>query len=176
MLIDFIKRFFVDPLYAGGLLVFIGVFSLCFAFIAQYGFNLQPCILCIYQRWPYAAVILLGLVALYFRHSRPKVSALFIFFGALSFFTGMSIAGFHFGVEQKWWTGTESCGIPDMIANSSIEDLEAIINAAPAVRCDEVAWTLFGLSMTAYNLILSLGYGVYATLASIFITRKENGA
>ena len=175
MLTEFIGRFFTKPVYAGGLLVLIGVFSLAFAFIAQYGFNLQPCILCIYQRWPYAAVILLGVLALCFAKTRPRVAALFIFLGGISFLIGMGIAGFHIGVEQKWWEGTSSCGIPDFIANASLDDLEAIINAAPAVRCDEIAWSLFGLSMTAYNFILSFGYGIYAVLAATFITRKENG-
>ncbi len=165
---------FKNPLVVGGMLMAIGVFSLGFAFTAQYGFNLHPCVLCIYQRWPYGIVIALGALAVFMGRKNPKMAALFIFMGAVAFLVGGGIAGFHVGVEQKWWKGTESCGVPDFILNGSVEDWQAMIMNAPAVRCDEIPWSFLGLSMAAYNFVLSLFYALYAGTAAILITRKAN--
>lgn len=175
MIRDLTENLFKNPVWAGIAVVAIGVFSLGFALVSQYGFGLYPCVLCIYQRWPYGIVIVLGLIAAFWGRGRPKAAALILFLAGLVFWTGAGIALFHVGVEQKWWQGTSSCGIPDSITNASVEELYARIMANPVTRCDEIAWSLFGLSMAAYNFMLSLVYGAYAVFAAIFITRRANG-
>lgn len=176
MLQKFISSFFRIPSAAGIALIGISVFSLGFALISQYVFGLQPCELCIYQRWPYVIVGVIGLFILLFLRHRPKLAALLMAVAAVTFFTNMGIAIFHVGVEQKWWAGLKTCSQPDFMGkNLSVEELEALILAAPVVPCDEIAWTLFGLSMASYNVMLSFAYGVYSLLAGIFITRKSNG-
>ena len=65
------------------------------------------------------------------------------------------IAGYHVGVEQGWWTGTAECTGPAGEAKT-LEELKAQIMATPVTRCDEVAFSLFGISMAGYNLLFCL--------------------
>lgn len=124
------------------------------AFLAQYGFDLQPCILCIYQRWPYGVALAISLLALLLAERRAPLTVL-LGLCALAFMVNAGIAGYHVGIEQHWWTGTEACtGATGEAA--SVQELLAQIQAAPLVRCDEVAWSLFGISMAGYNLLASL--------------------
>ena len=128
--------------------------ALAAAFLAQYGFDLQPCILCIYQRWPYAVALGVSLLALLLAGRRAPLTAL-LGLCALAFMVNAGIAGSHVGIEQHWWAGTEACTGPSGEA-ASVQELLAQIQAAPVVRCDEVAWSLFGISMAGYNLLASL--------------------
>jgi len=177
MLRRLIELFFTSPIYAGFMLMFIGVFSLSFALISQYGFGYAPCELCIYQRWPYGIVIALGLLAVLTGCKRPKFAAMLMALAGFVFLVGMAIAFYHSGVEQKWWAGMASCTTANFIGqNLSLDELEALIMAAPVVSCGDIAWTLFGLSMAVYNTFLSLLYAGYGFLAAIFITRRVNHA
>ena len=62
---------------------------------------------------------------------------------------------YHTGVERGWFEGPTSCTSGD-ISNLSSEELMQQILSAPLVRCDEVAWSLAGLPMASWNMILSL--------------------
>ena len=118
------------------------------AFAFQYIGGLEPCVLCIWQRYPYGAVIVLGLLgAGLARGAAPPPGALTAVMGlaALALFTDAAIAGFHVGVEQKWWQGTQAC--VGVTGADSIEALRAQLLAQKVVRCDEVAWSLGGISM-----------------------------
>jgi disulfide bond formation protein DsbB len=77
---------------------------------------------------------------------------------------GGGIAAFHVGVEQHWWTGTPGCGVP--ATSNSIEEMRAQIMAAPVVRCDQVAWSLFGISMAGYNILISLVLAAVALISA----------
>ena len=81
-----------------------------------------------------------------------------------------ALAGYHVGVEQKWWEGPASCSAA-VAAGTSFEDLKAQLLAAPIVRCDEVPWSLFGISMAGYNVLLSAGFAVVTALALTQPTR-----
>lgn len=139
------------------------------AFAFQLIGGLQPCELCLWQRYPYAVAI--GLTGLGIGLARAGVSrrvlALLLLLCALTFLTGAGIALFHVGVEQKWWQGTSAC-VAQISGVTTMEDFRQRLLAAPVVRCDEVAWSLFGLSMAGYNMLLSLALG----LASLIATRR----
>ena len=133
--------------------------ALATALTAQYWGGLHPCILCLYQRWPYGVAIALAVVALALgRSMRGWVVGL----AGVAFLVGAGIAAFHVGVEQGWWQGTAQCG--DAGTPNSIEALRAQIMAAPVVRCTDIAWQLGGISMAGFNLIASL------VLAAITLT------
>ncbi len=42
---------------------------------------------------------------------------------------------------------------------TSVEALRQQIMSSLVVRCDEVAWSLFGISMAGYNFLISLVFG-----------------
>ena len=125
--------------------------ALASVFIGQYGFGLHPCHLCVYQRWPFAVLIVLGLLGYFNKYFQIPVIVL----SALTFLTNAGIALYHSGVERKWWAGLEGCSTPDM--SGSIEDLMKRIQETAVTRCDEIAWQMFGLSLANYNVILCAG-------------------
>ena len=125
----------------------------------QYIGGLHPCALCIYQRIPYGVTIALGLVALVGAgrlggRGTAAVAAVTAL-AALTFAAGAGVAAFHVGVEQGWWHGLSTCSTT-LEPGLSFEEFKARIMKAPTARCDEVAWSLFGVSMAGYNFLLSL--------------------
>jgi disulfide bond formation protein DsbB len=130
------------------------------AFAFQYLGGLAPCQLCLWQRWPHAAAIGVMILALFL----PGRALPFL--GMLAALTTAGIGMFHVGVEYQWWEGLASCS-GNSIAGLSVNDLlnPDVAIAAP-IRCDAVAWSLFGISMAGWNVILSLGLaGVWAIAA-----------
>lgn len=128
----------------GSLMMLLGAFGF------EYLGNMPPCKLCIWQRWPHALAVAAGLLAFVMRGRLwPLVGML----GALA----TSLLGFyHTGVERKWWEGPASC-TSSGTGGMSAEDLLEQIMAAPLVRCDEVPWEMFSLSMATWNGLASLG-------------------
>ena len=125
------------------------------ALISQYGFGLYPCEMCMWQRWPHLAAILLSLIALLFR---PKSwAAPLVIAAAMAILVSGLIGGFHAGVEYGWWEGLTSCST-NLPAGGDI--LESIMNA-PLVRCDVAPWTLFGISLAGFNFLLSVGGAIF---------------
>ena len=141
------------------------------AFISQYGFGLKPCILCLYQRGPYALNITLGLLAFLATFRYPRLATLLIYLAALSFLTGAVIAGSHVGVEQGWWKGLSSCGGDIVPQNVSIEEMRQSLTHQKIVRCDKPAWLLFGISMAGYNFAISLAL----TFGVVYLLGRKHG-
>lgn len=112
-------------------------------------FGYAPCHLCLLQRWPHAAAVLIGLVAL---ASGLRVMA---WLGALAALTTAGLGLYHTGVERQWWEGPTTC-TSGSIDGVDPTDLLNQILAAPIVRCDEVAWQMLGLSMASWNMLASL--------------------
>jgi len=121
------------------------------AFGFQYIGDMAPCKLCIWQRWPHGLAFAVGLLA-FFMPNRwlYMLGALIVLFGA-------GVAFYHTGVEQQWWQGPTTC-TSQGIGGLSAEDLMNQIMTAPLVRCDEIPWSMFGLSMAAWNGVASLGF------------------
>lgn len=120
------------------------------AFAFQYIGGLAPCQLCLWQRWPHAAAVLIGGPALLWG---GRVLPLL---GGAAALTTAGIALFHTGVEQKWWEGLPSCTAGSVDGLSGADLLNTAIVVAPVVRCDAVAWAMAGLSMASWNGIISV--------------------
>ena len=131
------------------------------AFAFQYLGGLAPCHLCLLQRWPHGVAVA---AALAFLAVPKRILALL---GALAVAVGAGIALYHVGVEQAWWPGPASCVAPAPGTMSAGELMDQIL-ATPVVLCDQIAWSLWGLSMAGWNALLSLGLallwlGAYAS-------------
>lgn len=116
-----------------------------------YAFQLlgyAPCKMCLWQRWPHAAAIVIG-VAFYAFGTR-----VLLWVGAIAAAITAGIGFFHAGVEQGWWEGPNSCTSTSIADLTPDELFEQIMNA-PLVRCDEIVWALAGISMAGWNGILS---------------------
>lgn len=117
----------------------------------QYLGDLAPCKMCIWQRYPHGAAVLIGALAL----SAPHVRLLPAL-GALAALITAGIGVFHAGVERKWWEGPSSCTSGD-IGGLSTQELMDQIMSAPLVRCDDIPWEMLGLSMAGWNAVISAG-------------------
>ncbi|KGJ06540.1 Disulfide bond formation protein DsbB [Paracoccus halophilus] len=112
-----------------------------------------PCELCILQRWPHLVAAATGLL-IWFIGWRRGLALL----GLAAALVAMALAIYHSGVELKLWAGPQHCsGGVSGLARMSPQDLMAALESAPVVRCDEVAWSLFGISMAGWNAIFSAG-------------------
>ncbi len=149
----------------------VSVGALATAYIAQYGFGMQPCILCLYQRVPYAVTGLLAVLALGMPaggHARAIMTVLC----AVVFLVGSGIAFYHFGVEQHWWASAASCGGTPM-GKITLEQLRQQLQVRQPKACDQVDWTLFGISMAGYNVVVSLALSVASFAGSVAIRRRS---
>ena len=115
----------------------------------QYLGELPPCKLCYWQRYPHVAAIVIGLIAL----ARPE--RLWPALGALAALATAGVGLFHTGVERGWWEGPTTCSSQPIGGLSTDQLMDQIMNA-PLIRCDEVAWSLAGLSMASWNALISL--------------------
>jgi len=116
------------------------------AYIGQYAFGLYPCEMCWWQRYPHFAALALALAAFVVPPRR-----LWLALAGLAIFTSGLIGAFHAGVEYGWWEGLTACSRPAMPGG---DPLEAVLNA-PLVRCDDVQWSLFGISLAGWNFLCS---------------------
>ena len=133
------------------------------AYLSQYGFDLYPCEMCWWQRYPHFAAVSFALLSFLVAPKR-----LWIVLAAGALLTSGLIGLFHAGVEYGWWKGITSCAaIPQTGEGQSA--LDAIMNA-PVVRCDEAPWTLLGISLAGFNFLISS-----ATSLLIFNLLRKDG-
>jgi disulfide bond formation protein DsbB len=140
------------------------------ALIGQYGFDLYPCELCIYQRYPYAALVLLGVAAFFIR--KPSWLKPMAWLGALLFAVDAGIAFYHSGVELGWFKGLSGCS-NDPSQDMTLEEMRAAIMNAPLVTCDQAMIEVLGLSMAAWNGIAAAVMALSMVVILIKINRKS---
>jgi len=122
-----------------------------------------PCKLCIWQRWPHGAAVVIGALALVL----PRV--ILPLLGAAAAAVTGGIGVYHSGVERGWWEGPTTCTSSDIGGLSSAELMDQILTA-PLVRCDEIAWQMLGVTMPNLNALLSFAL-VLVWLAAAKATR-----
>lgn len=134
-----------------GMIAGAGSAALLIAALTFQQLGYAPCELCILQRWPHLAAAIAGLLIAVLGWSRWLA-----LFGLLAVLTACGIAIFHAGVELRMWQGPQQCsGGVAGLASMSTQDLMTALQNAPVVRCDQVAWSLFGISMAGWNAICS---------------------
>jgi disulfide bond formation protein DsbB len=150
--------------HAALLVLAVSAAVLVTVFAMQYLGDLAPCPLCINQRWPYGVAVVLSAMAL-----APGATAggrrLLIALCAVAFVIGDGYAIYHAGVEQGWFAGPTACsGAP--APAGTIEALRQQLMATPVVRCDEIPWSLFGISLAGFNVFASAGLVVFCIAAA----------
>ncbi len=158
------------PRLVPSLIAGISLSALAIAYASQVWGGLQPCVLCIYQRYAFGAAFVLGLLGIALG-GNPATRRALVILGGFAFLAGASIAGFHVGVEQQWWRGTAECSAPVFDPNLSIEDLRKQLLETKFVACDQIPWSLFGISIAGYNLLVSLGLA----LACLWAAARMSG-
>lgn len=147
------------------LLASVGSAAVLLGAIGFQALGVAPCDLCIVQRWPHLAAAVLGALILIFR--LPMTLALL---GALSTAATGAVAIYHSGVERGIFEGPDSC-TSGGVAELSADDLLAQITSAPLVRCDEIAWQMFGVTMPNLNALASIMF--VALWVAAFVTSRR---
>jgi len=148
--------------WAAPTMLLFGGATLAAAYIAEYGFGLQPCILCLYQRVPFMALIALALAGLLLARG-GRAARILLGIGSAVMVGSAALAAYHVGVEQGWWPGPAMCGTAS-INFSDLEAYRASIMNSGIVRCDEIAFSFLGISMAGYNALMSIAAAVLLAL------------
>ena len=132
------------------------------AYAFQFWGGLFPCEMCWWQRYGHFAALALAVLSLLVPTSRLPVMLAGVALGVAGL-----IGGYHAGVEYHWWEGFTAC--TSAVKFGSGDPLAAIM-AAPNIRCDEVQWQLFGISLAGYNFLVSGA----AALAVLVLAGRSN--
>ncbi len=148
---------FLKTLSSQNLLRLLTILSLCVlgaAYVLKHFYDVQPCQMCLYEQKVFMGTAGVALASLLFLSPRWQYYAIlllgFIFFG------GACLAAYHVAIQHHWVSLPAFCSTHDFSAFTSLEALKEEMLSTPFVRCDQVTWSLFGLSLAAYNAILSL--------------------
>lgn len=139
------------------------------ALVAQYGFDLHPCELCIAQRVPYALVVVVAMGAWGVKPStaiQKKLAWLCIGLLLVDF----GIAFYHSGVELHWFPGPSGCTNNDK-AGATIEEMREALRHAQLVPCDQPMAYVLGLSMASWNALAAMASAVVVALLPRKIAR-----
>ena len=133
------------------LIFLISVIALVSAFFIEYVLGHQPCNLCILERIPYLLAIIIILLNFKFSHYEK----FFILLLSIIFLTGAIISLYHLGIEQGFIQESLVC---DLKSGSNLLSKEEILKQLQekSVSCKDVTFKIFGLSLTSYNILISL--------------------
>ena len=133
------------------LIFLISVIALVSAFFIEYVLGHQPCNLCILERIPYLLAIIIILLNFKFSHYEK----FFIFLLSIIFLAGAIISLYHLGIEQGFIKESLVC---DLKSGSNLLSKEEILKQLQEknVSCKDVTFKIFGLSLTSYNILISL--------------------
>ena len=134
------------------------------AYVSQYGFGLFPCEMCWWQRYPHFAALALALIGFALPRARWPIALAAIAIG-ISGLIGL----FHAGVEYKWWQGFTTC--TSLVKLDGGNPLDAIMNKAPLISCDQPQWTMLGVSLAGFNFLFSVS-GAALVLALLARSRR----
>jgi len=140
------------------------------ALLSQYVGGLQPCELCLYERWPYYVILIVMLLATASGASFVVRAALVL--SVLIFLGSSALAAYHVGVEQHWVEGPTAC-TGDLGQASSPDALMAALQGRQPVLCNVVQWSFHGISLAGLNVAVSLALAAFSFWA---LTRRQAGS
>ena len=139
-----------NKILLNGILVF-SILSLSIAYFIQYVLGHQPCNLCIIERIPYiAAIILISLIFIFNKYQKIFSSLILIFF-----VFGAVVSFYHFGIEQGFFSESLICEL----SNNNTLNKEELLNQLKKeeiVSCKDVTFRFLGLSLATINTIISI--------------------
>ena len=129
----------------------LSILALASAFFIEYILGHQPCNLCIFERIPY----LLAIIIILFNFKLNKFEKFFILLLTIVFLVGAILSIYHLGIEQGFIQESLVC---DLKSGSNLWSKEEILRQLQEknVSCKDVTFKIFGLSLTSYNILISL--------------------
>jgi len=133
------------------LILLISTVALISAFFIEYILGHQPCNLCILERIPYFLAIIVVLL----NYKFIQFEKFFILLHIIIFFAGTILSLYHLGIEQGFIEESLVC---DLKSGSNLLSKEEILKQLQekSISCKDVTFKIFGLSLTSYNILISL--------------------
>ena len=145
-------------------ILIISILALISAYFIEYFLGYQPCNLCLLERIPYALSIIVILANLTIKFNDNYVLLVLI----VIFILSALLSIYHFGIEQGLIEESFVCSTkdnPNLNKEQLLQELQKM-----NISCKNVAFTIFGLSLTTYNILLSVI--ISATLIKIYAKQK----
>ena len=163
---NFLKNIFTK-ISVHFVLLIASLFALLLAYISQYVFGLQPCILCHYQRIIFWLTTVNSLIFLYIKPFKTQIIGQIL--AIILVVANLGVAGFHSGVERKiFFLGSCSAQNTELEEITDPNLLLSALQQTNAVRCDQPQFKFLGLSMADYNVFYCL-FLLFCNVLSILI-------
>jgi disulfide bond formation protein DsbB len=139
-------------------------FALAFAYISQYVFDFKPCVLCLYQRAPFFIILLISLLALFFKNNKIKQAV--IVSCSLLLLANAAIALYQSGIEKKIFKTPVSCSSQNLEEIDNVDKLRIALTEEKLTACDKPEFFFLGLTMANWNIF-------YCALLAIIIWKNR---
>ena len=145
----------------------VSILALASAFFIEYILGHQPCNLCIFERIPYLLAIIIILLNFKFN----QFEQFFILLLIIVFLFGAILSLYHLGIEQGFIQESLVC---DLKSGSNLLSKEEILKQLQKknVSCKDVTFKIFGLSLTSYNILISLLFSI--SVGKIYFNYEKN--
>ena len=149
------------------LIFIISILALASAFFIEHALGYQPCNLCILERIPYLMAIIIIILNYKFVHFEKY----FIFFLFIIFLAATILSLYHLGIEQGFIKESLVC---DLKKGSDLLSKEDILKQLQEknISCKDVTFKIMGLSLTSYNIFISLLISISA--GKIYLNYEKN--
>ena len=133
------------------LIFLVSIIALVSAFFIEYVLGHQPCNLCVLERIPY----LLAIIVVLLNYKFIQFEKFFILLLTIIFLAGTALSLYHLGIEQGFIEESLVC---DLKSGSNLLSKEEILKQLQekSISCKDVTFKIFGLSLTSYNILISL--------------------
>ncbi len=129
----------------------ISSISIIFAYFVEYILGHQPCNLCLIERIPY--VLSIALIILNYKFKKKEKTIILILI--ITFVFSFMISFYHFGIENGFFEESAVCGLKNAVEIISKEEILKQLQEK-TVSCKDVTFRIFGFSLTAFNMLISL--------------------
>lgn len=145
----------------------VSLFALISAYFIEYVLGHQPCNLCLIERIPYIGALIIIIINYKINHLEKYLILLLVFI----FLAGTLISLYHLGIEQGFIKESFVC---DLKNSSKILSKEEILQQLQKkmVSCKDVTFKIFGLSLTSYNILISLLFSI--SVGKIYFNYDKN--
>lgn len=147
--------------------------AIVIVFIAEYILALPPCNLCLYQRFPYYALIFITILMILLQATAPNIYKLYVLAVLLITFASTALAVFHLSVENGWIVYKSSCAA-NLASANAIELLQENIKYVEIRSCHIPKLKFLGISVAGWNSLYSLFLVMVSTRLLVKITNIRN--
>lgn len=142
------------------IILFISISVILTALIAEYFFLIQPCKMCLYQRYSYYLLIIISGLFLLLKKESDKI---YLLITEILLICGLFVSLWHLGIENQLINFPSGCSnsIEDI---NNINDLKDQIIDSPLVMCNEINWSFLGISMVFYNSLLQFSLLIFNSI------------